>query len=166
MRILFVLILAANLFAQSQLEYKDAWIRSGAEGMNTAFFVKIHNSSDQPDYLLKAEASFATVVEVHETYKKDGDMMGMREVEQIEVPANATLLLKPMSYHVMLIKLKEDMTVGKKGKVKLFFKNAGMVEVEAEVKDMNKKMKKNKMNKDMKHGMKSSSKADKSCCGE
>ncbi|GJQ61720.1 MAG: transporter [Melioribacteraceae bacterium] len=141
MKILLSILLISSFYG-ANLELTDPWIRPAATGMNTAFFVTIENTSELPDTLVNAFSDVSEVVEVHETYTTENDMMGMRHVEMIEVPAEGQLLLKPRSYHVMLIKLKENMKVGEKHKVTLEFKHAGKIEVEAVVRDMPKKHKK------------------------
>lgn len=135
MKLLLSILLLGTIYS-TNIELTDPWIRPAATGMNTAFFVTIDNSSQTADTLVNAYSEVAEVVEVHETYTKENDMMGMRHVDLIEVPAEGQLLLKPRSYHVMLIKLKENMKVGEKHKVILEFKHAGKVEVEAIVRDM------------------------------
>ena len=68
-------------------------------------------------------------------------MMGMREVGQIIVPAKSTFELKPGAHHVMLMKLKQDITKGYISDVTLYFKQAGKITIKAEAKEMMKKQK-------------------------
>ena len=60
----------------------------------------------------------------------------MRHVDIIVIPARSEVILKPRSYHIMLIDLVSDLTMDKNTKVKLKFKNASEVEVKAPVKDI------------------------------
>lgn len=62
-------------------------------------------------------------------------MMSMQEVERIPVAAGATVMLKPGSYHVMLMELAKPLTAGEKLTLTLTFQQAGTVTVEAEVRD-------------------------------
>lgn len=135
MNILFgvLLMLLSN---PAGITLENPWIRPAASGMNSAMFVEIKNGGEDADTLINAYSDIAEVVEVHETYKKDNDMMGMRRAEAIEIAANSSLELKPRSYHIMLIKLNKDLKIGGKEKVTLEFKNAGKIEVEAEIRDM------------------------------
>ncbi len=151
----YLLMLTLLIFAGDAIKLEKQWIRSAPAGTNSAFFVDIVNNSDQPDTLYKAESDLAQVVEVHETYHTENGMMGMRHVDSIEIPANGTLQLKPGSYHIMLIRLNEDLKQGDTGKVTLFFKNGGKVAVEASVKDMKKG-----------HMMMKKDKTPEKCCGE
>jgi copper(I)-binding protein len=66
----------------------------------------------------------------------EGDgMMGMREVEEIPVPAGETVALEPGGYHVMLIDLAAPLEVGTTFELTLEFAKAGTIVVEAEVRD-------------------------------
>ncbi len=111
-------------------------MRPGAKGMNSAIFLSIVNNSDKTDTLYSAESSKADLVQVHETFKVTEDKMGMRHAEKIRIQANSTLELKPGGYHIMLIDLNEDVTLGEKVEAKLLFENAGTVEFSAVVTDL------------------------------
>lgn len=120
----------------SQIQIRDAWIRVGAQGSNTALFFEVANNSDKPDTLLNAESNLAEVVEVHETFKRENDMMGMRKVNFVVIPPKSVIKFKPRDLHVMLIKLKKDLKLNQKGEATLVFKKAGRIKVEAIVRDM------------------------------
>lgn len=130
--ILLILFLMLQT-GQSNIEIKNAWIRPGAAGMNTALYFDIQNKSKSTDTLYDARSSLAQVVEIHETFSK-GDMMGMRRTMGIPVNGNSTFQLKPGGHHVMFIKLNKKLEPGTKGQVSLFFKKAGEVKIEALVK--------------------------------
>lgn len=141
--VLFILLIPAVLLIAQQnksqstkIEIKDAWIRTSAQGSNTALFFDVVNNSDKPDTLLSAESILAEVVEVHETFKLENDMMGMRKVKFVVIPPNSTVKFKPRDLHVMLIKLNKDMKLNDKGETSLVFKNAGKIKVQAVVRDM------------------------------
>jgi hypothetical protein len=114
----------------------DPWMRVGAQGQATGLFFKIENNSDKADTLYKVEFELAGKVEIHETYDAGDDMMGMREVGQIVIPAKSTFELKPGAHHVMLMKLKQDIKKGNVGDVTLHFKKAGKFMIKAEAKEM------------------------------
>ena len=115
----------------------NAWIRSSAEGTTTALFGMVMNHTDINDTIIGVSSDLAQLTEFHETYKKEGDMMGMRHVDVQPVDANSSLILKPGSYHVMLIKLNQELKVGDKKEIVFHFKYAGEIKAEADVKDMN-----------------------------
>jgi copper(I)-binding protein len=146
--IFLFLFLASGLnFAQHNnnrnfgVTINNAWIRTSAMGSNTALFFEVVNSSDKPDTLFSAESNLAKAVEVHETFKRENDMMGMRKVKFVVIPPNSTIKFKPRDLHVMLINLNKDMKLNDKGEVTLVFKTAGKIKVNALVSDMQMKNK-------------------------
>ncbi len=118
-----------------KIKIKEPWMRISAEGQTTALFMKIENESNQPDTLFKVECDFANKVEIHESYQQ-GDLMGMREVPFIVIPAKSTFELKPRAHHIMLIKLKRDIKKGDEGEITLHFKKAGMMKIKAKAHEM------------------------------
>ncbi|MDQ7816487.1 MAG: copper chaperone PCu(A)C [Melioribacteraceae bacterium] len=134
--ILFLVAASINFAQQTAIRINDPWIRPSAEESNTALFFEVVNNSDKPDTLFKAESDLAEVVEVHETYKRENDMMGMRRVKFVVIPPKSMVKFKPRDLHVMLIKLKKDMKENDKGVAILIFKNAGRIKLEAVVRNM------------------------------
>ena len=125
----------SDVVEKGNLKITNAWIRPAAAGMNTAFFFNVYNSSEIADTLLGADSEIAEVVEVHETFTKGEDMMGMRSVNFVEIPAGTNFEFKPMHHHVMLIKVVNDLKMDDEKLLKLNFKNAGEIEVRAKVID-------------------------------
>lgn len=117
----------------------EPWMRVSAKGQTTGLYFKIENNSSKADTLYKVEFKPAAKVQIHETYDAGNDMMGMREVKLIVIPAKSTVELKPGSYHVMLMKLKQDIRKGYVGDVTLYFSKAGKIKLKAEAKEMMKK---------------------------
>jgi copper(I)-binding protein len=100
---------------------------------NNAVYVAVRNHGSEPDALLSAVTNAATTVELHETIEKDGKMV-MQPRPQFDIPAGGTLKMKPGSYHIMLLGLKQALKPGDTMKVTLTFQNAGGMAVEALVK--------------------------------
>ena len=71
-------------------------------------------------------------VELHSMNMK-GDVMEMRQVDAIELPAGKTVELKPGGLHLMFMGLKQPLAVGSKVPVTLRFEKAGDVNVEFDV---------------------------------
>jgi periplasmic copper chaperone A len=140
---ILILILIINLLLaqpQDDIIIKDSWMRPNGKGMTTALYFSIENTGDQADTLFKIESELSKKVEIHETYQKD-DMMGMREVGQIIIPAGSIFELKPGSYHIMLIGLNRDVEKDYEGEFSLFFKQAGEIKINARAKAMQNQMK-------------------------
>jgi len=62
-------------------------------------------------------------------------MMGMREIEELPVPAGSTVLLVPGGNHLMLIDLAEDLVPGSEFDLTLTFAEAGDITVTVEVRE-------------------------------
>ncbi len=135
MKLVFLALLIFISSPDETIKIKDPWVRISAEGQSTALFMKIENNSDVADTLYKAECDFAGRVEIHETYQKD-DMMGMREVPFVVIPAKSTFELKPRSHHIMVIKLKKDIKKGSQEEFTLHFKRAGKITIKAKADEM------------------------------
>lgn len=99
--------------------------------INTAAFLSISNSGAEADRLLRVESNLAETVELHLSEMKDGVMM-MRPVDGIDLPAGATVELKPGGYHIMLINLKQELTPLEKYPLTLVFEKAGSLTIDAE----------------------------------
>jgi copper(I)-binding protein len=91
-------------------------------------YMTIVNGGSTPDRLLRAESAVAARVELH-TVIKDGDVMRMREVPGIDVPANGKAMLAPGGFHIMLMELKAPLKAGDTAAMTLVFEKAGRVEV-------------------------------------
>jgi copper(I)-binding protein len=90
----------------------------------------INTGSD--DRLVSASAPVAQSVQLH-SMLMEGDVMRMREVAAIELPAGQTVDLKPGGWHLMFVGLKAPLAVGQSFPVRLVFEKAGIVTVEVKV---------------------------------
>ena len=68
----------------------------------------------------------------------NGEMMRMRQVSQIDIPANGSVELKPGSYHIMLMGLKKALSTGTTETLTLTFSDKSSMTVEALVGDLSK----------------------------
>jgi copper(I)-binding protein len=62
-------------------------------------------------------------------------MMGMREIQALDVPAGETVSLVPGGYHLMLLELADDLVPGETFQLTLTFATAGEVTVDVEVRE-------------------------------
>lgn len=111
----------------------DPWARATA-GMATvgAAYMTLENTGSTADRLVAAESPAATTVELH-THIVEGDIMRMREVEQIDLPAGESIELQPGGFHIMLIGLAGPLEMGKSFPLTLTFAEAGTTTVEVAV---------------------------------
>ena len=90
-------------------------------------FMKVENKG-AADKLVGASSTVAKEVQLH-TMSMDGNVMRMREVKTIDVPANGEVKLAPGGLHLMLMDIKTPLKKGDMVPVKLKFEKAGEVEV-------------------------------------
>lgn len=103
---------ACAAVAQAQIEIKDAWARPAVKGQSgTGAFMTL--TAPQGAKLVGAASDVAGVTEIHEM-AMDGNLMKMRAVSALELPAGKAVELKPGGYHVMLMDLKRPLAVGEK----------------------------------------------------
>ncbi len=135
-RLTIAAALLAALAAQAQTSVKDAWVRGTVAGQKaTGLFGQI--TSAYGGKLVSASSPLAGVVEVHEM-AMDGNVMKMRAVSALDLPAGKAVELKPGGYHVMLMDLKQELKPGQTVPVTLVIEGAGgkreNVEIKAPVK--------------------------------
>ena len=86
------------------VKVEGAWARASVQGQTgTGAFMRL--TAQDGARLVRAESPAAGVTEVHEM-KMEGDVMKMRAIPALELPAGKTVELKPVGYHVMLLDLK------------------------------------------------------------
>jgi periplasmic copper chaperone A len=140
-RVLLAVILASLAWAaQSALAdvtVSSAWVRPTAPGQSVAgAYLKI--TSTVPASLIAVSSTAAKSVEVHEMSMAD-NVMKMRQVAKLELPAGKTVELKPGGYHLMLIDVAKPLAKGASVPLKLTIEDKGgkrhTVDVKAAVGD-------------------------------
>jgi periplasmic copper chaperone A len=107
--ILSCLSAAASLVA-AQTAVSEPWVRGTvAQQKATGAFMKL--TSAQGGKLVSVQSAVAGVVEIHEM-AMDGNVMKMRAVPGLDLPAGKAVELKPGGYHVMLMDLKQPLKAG------------------------------------------------------
>ena len=94
-------------------------------------YLKLVNNG-AADRLLSASVPISASVELH-SMRMEGDVMRMRQVDAIDIPAGQTVVLKPGGLHLMFIGLKAPLAAGQRFPMKLKFEKAGEVAVEVVV---------------------------------
>jgi periplasmic copper chaperone A len=103
------LALAAQV-ATAQTTVKEAWVRATvAQQKASGAFMQI--TSSQGGALIGVQSPVAANAEIHEMAMA-GDVMQMRAVPRVELPAGKAVQLKPGGFHVMLLDLKQPIKVG------------------------------------------------------
>jgi copper(I)-binding protein len=122
----------AHDFKLGALTIDHPWARASAGPVhNGAAYLTVHNSG-AADSLVAVSGDVAERVELH-THLMEGDVMKMRRVEAVEVPAHGMAALEPGGFHVMLIGLAQPLKEGQHFPLTLTFRDAGEVAVEVKV---------------------------------
>ena len=140
------------------MEATGAWARAMAPGAtNSAVYLTLLNGTGTDDALVSASANIDATVEIHEVSmvseapmesagmgggmsspapmgSAGGGMMGMRPIEKLPLPAGTAVELKPGSYHIMLIGVKEPLKDGSTIEVTLTFEKAPPITLTVPVK--------------------------------
>jgi copper(I)-binding protein len=125
---------AAGAAGERTLEIRNPQARATAPSQPAGGgYFAIVNAGREADRLVGASApTVADHVELHRM-QMDGDVMRMREVGTIDVPAGGTVELQPGGLHLMLMGLKKPLVAGQAFPLTLRFEKAGTVEVQMKV---------------------------------
>jgi periplasmic copper chaperone A len=122
---------AGSAFAQAP-KVEGAWVRSSVPGQQgTGAFMKL--TAPQNLQIVGATTPVAAIAEVHEM-KMEGDVMRMRAIAKLDLPAGKAVELRPGGYHVMLLDLKQPLTVGSTVPLTLLLRDATGKESRLELK--------------------------------
>ena len=117
------------------LQIENAYTRATVPGqMAAGGFMKVENKG-AVDLLVSASSPAAGEVQLHEM-AMEGNVMKMRQVKDIPVPAGGAVELKPGGMHLMFMNIKAPLVAGETIPVKLKFAKAGEVEVKFPVNAM------------------------------
>lgn len=104
------------------LKVDGAWVRATVQGQRgTGAFMNL--TSPQSLRLVGVSSPVAGVAELHEM-KMEGDVMRMRAVSGLDLPAGKALQLRPGGYHLMLMDLKQPLQKDTQIPVTLILQNA------------------------------------------
>lgn len=118
----------ASVAALAQVKVEGAWARPTVKGQQGGGgFLAI--TSRVADRLVGGSTPAATRLELH-AMSMQGDVMQMRQLDAIDLPAGRKVELKPGGLHVMFIGIKQPLAVGSKMPVILRLEKAGEVKVE------------------------------------
>ena len=120
--------------AQAQeIIVNDAWIRGvPPSAKTTAAFMTIQNTGSKEMTLISATCEVSEIVQIH-TMEQVGEVMKMKELSKLSVPANGQTSLAPKGYHIMLIGLLRSISEGEVIPLSLNFTDGSIVNVAAVV---------------------------------
>jgi periplasmic copper chaperone A len=107
------------------------WARATPKGASSgAAYMTITNKGTAPDRVVCVSSDASAQCQIHSMTMQDG-VMKMRPVEGgLEIKPGETVMLKPASFHVMLVDLKHPLEAGQTIKATLKFDNAGTVDID------------------------------------
>src|SRR5258706_15705809 len=91
--------------AFGQVKADNAWVRGAVPGqLSTGAFLDLTSAREAS--LVKVESPVAGIAEVHVSEMKN-DLMTMRAVPKVALPAGKQVRFAPGGYHIMLMDLKQ-----------------------------------------------------------
>jgi periplasmic copper chaperone A len=127
----------AHGYKLGDLEIHHPWTRATPPGAEVAGgFFEVVNHGSMADRLTSVTIDGIPMAQIHEMATVNG-VMSMRPLDGgLEIPAGATVTLKPGSFHVMMMGLKTPFAEGKMIAGTLHFEKAGDIAVEFKVEAM------------------------------
>lgn len=126
--ILFASVAATALFSGSvlaEVSISNPWVRATVPAQKaTGAFMQLKSDSDVKLVAASAPATLAGVVEVHEMSMNNGVMKMQPVAGGLALPAKQAVELKPGSYHIMLMELKQQVKAGETVTLTLTFEDA------------------------------------------
>ena len=123
MRLLLTALLSLlSVPAWAQVDVSAAWSRPTVQGqMGTGAFMTL--KARERMWLVGVGSPVAGVAEIHEM-ALENNVMRMRAIESLELPAGRAVELKPGGHHLMLMDLQRPLKAGEKVRVELRLKTA------------------------------------------
>jgi copper(I)-binding protein len=126
-------VASAHEIAAGALTIQHPWSRATAAGAKVgALYLTIRNTGSDADRLLGVSTDAAEKCELHLS-ETSGDVMTMRMVDSMDVPAGGSASFAPRGAHVMLVGLKAPLKKGAHFAATLHFEKAGDVAIEVAV---------------------------------
>lgn len=137
-RIFIASLLLTNIaYAASSLRIDNAWSPAAPPVANVmAGYMTINNTSKHAVKITAAKSPLFKTVEIHLTAMKNG-MMTMIKQENLNIPANGKVELKPGSLHMMLIGKLKPIKTGSSIPVTISFDNGESSNINLLVKEDN-----------------------------
>jgi copper(I)-binding protein len=114
------------------LDIFDPWVRVTNNDVTAGYFT-VKNAGLE-DTLVKATASISPMVQLHEVITEGASSKMQEKAGGFTVPAQGDLVLKPGSYHLMMLNLTAPVKEGETVEIELEFAKAGKVKFTAPVK--------------------------------
>lgn len=116
----------------SHLSVRDAWARTADSGATGAVYFVIENAGAVSDTLVAVRSADAEESGLHVSMEHAG-MMHMASLRTLPVPANDSVMFRPMGVHVMLTRLRHPLVEGHTTTLELDFVSGQSIAVRAGV---------------------------------
>ena len=115
----------------NNITISHAWARASpsVQAKNGVSYMTLHNGGASIDRLIGVSTFIADRAELH-AHEMKNNVMKMRHIKAIDIPAGGTVELKPGGLHVMLFGLRTPLQKGRKFPMVLQFESAGEVDLE------------------------------------
>jgi len=128
------LLLSFNTYASNSLVFTNSRIPEAPPGASVmAGYMEINNTSNEQIDIVGINSPSFKSVEMHLSKEVDG-FAKMLPQKQLSIPAHGKLILKPGSYHLMLIKPAQWFKQGKKIKLNFTLSNKENIQLEVDIK--------------------------------
>jgi periplasmic copper chaperone A len=138
-KFVFCIVVLAFTFLAQQAIAQDIMIMNPIaapsltlQSKTGAVYLSIMNMGKENDELIGISTPAAASAMLHKSEDKDG-VMKMEMVDQLEIPAGATIDILPGHMHIMLTDLKSQLKIGDHVALELKFKRSGKIAVDAVV---------------------------------
>ena len=103
------------------IEITDEFVRLNAPNAKaTGAFMNIKNKTNAEIKIISAENTVSQKTELH-THMDENGVKKMRQIPEIIIPANGSVVLKPGDLHIMLIGLNQPLQENQKVDIKINF---------------------------------------------
>ena len=121
--VMAVVLSTLSAIALAQVTVREPWVRATvAQQKATGAFMQVVSAAG--GRLVSASSPVAGVVEIHEM-AMDGNVMKMRAIAGLDLPAGKAVELKSGGHHVMLMDLKQALQAGQSVPITLVVEGAG-----------------------------------------
>jgi uncharacterized repeat protein (TIGR04052 family) len=126
-----------------EISVDEAWVRPTTTNHQettkpefpAALYLTLTNHTDQDQQLVSVSSDVAETIEIHET-TLENDVMRMREIESLTIPAGESVTFDAGGYHIMLIDLVAHLYEGEEVPATLTFESGLTIDFVATVHDL------------------------------
>ena len=130
----FIFLIAAATAQAGSITIDSSWIREAPPGMMMlAGYMVVSNSSDEARSIVSASGEDFGYIELHRSMIKDG-MARMIPQENIPVPPQGSVELKPGDYHLMLMQPRKALKAGDTSTLTIVMDNGEKITLDVPVK--------------------------------